>query len=216
MGTKSLPAPEGSSVDWRLVGLLFAGAACLCYEGLIRSGALPYPLPGRIVMSQPYVVFAWGVVPFVLLPLFGINPLRYLAPGRMREAFPAFCVILVATLAWCLWAASLGSVRQFYGEGGISLAFLGGTFVTMLCGEFFFRGFLLFPFVPKLGWYAIAIGGVPYGLIHLGKPLGEIVFSIPFAAAQGYIALRSGSIWYPVLLHFAMATGVIFFVDLFS
>ena len=42
-------------------------------------------------------------------------------------------------------------------------------------------------------------------MIHFGKPGIETFGSFPVGLALGYLAARSGSIWYGVLLHWTIA-----------
>ncbi len=78
--------------------------------------------------------------------------------------------------------------------------------------EFFFRGFLLFPFRDAFGGgAAVAIQTAFSCLAHIGKPEGEILGSIPAGVLLGMLALRTGSFWYGFVLHAAL--GVL--TDLF-
>jgi len=71
--------------------------------------------------------------------------------------------------------------------------------------EFFFRGFLIFGLAPKFGAVnAILIQTISSCLIHIGKPVGEIIGSIIVGVLFGLIAFKTKSIWYLVILHAAI------------
>lgn len=76
--------------------------------------------------------------------------------------------------------------------------------------EAFFRGFLLFGVMDQMGkWNAILVQTIPSTLIHTGifatgKPFGETMGAIPFGIFAGWLAVRTGSFWYPFLIHAAL------------
>jgi membrane protease YdiL (CAAX protease family) len=71
-----------------------------------------------------------------------------------------------------------------------------------LAFEFFFRGFLLKLLVPAVGAdVALWLQAMAATLVHLGKPLPEVIAALPASLLFGVIALRSKSILYPALLH---------------
>ena len=81
-------------------------------------------------------------------------------------------------------------------------------FVSMLClrNEFLYRGFLLFGIKKHYGAYAgILVQLMPYVLVHSGKAEMEALGSLPVGLALGYLAVRTGSIWYGALLHGSIA-----------
>ncbi len=68
--------------------------------------------------------------------------------------------------------------------------------------EFFFRGFILFGLKDHFGaWTAICIQVIPQCLWHIGMPTGELLSSIAGGILFGAMALRTGSILWPWLLH---------------
>ena len=78
--------------------------------------------------------------------------------------------------------------------------------------EFFFRGFCLFRIEKFAGLYAIAIMVIPYGLLHIYKPLPEAIGSIGAGLILGYLAIKTRSIWPGLFVH----CGVAFSMDAFS
>ncbi|HIJ66642.1 MAG TPA: CPBP family intramembrane metalloprotease [Candidatus Hydrogenedentes bacterium] len=80
------------------------------------------------------------------------------------------------------------------------------VFFSMVRTEFFFRGLLLFGFKRRYGTYAGVLASmIPYVLVHFGKPEIETFGSFPVGLALAYLAARTGSIWYGVLLHWSIA-----------
>lgn len=78
--------------------------------------------------------------------------------------------------------------------------------------EFFFRGYMLFGLREKFGdTYAILLQVIPSALLHFNKPESEFLGSIVLGIVLGYIALRTRSILYPLIIHSCI--GV--FTDLF-
>ena len=68
--------------------------------------------------------------------------------------------------------------------------------------EFFFRGFMLFGLRKYVGdAMAICIQIIPSCLWHIGMPTGEIFASIFGGVLFGIMALKTGSILYPYILH---------------
>lgn len=74
--------------------------------------------------------------------------------------------------------------------------------VYYLGWEFFFRGFMLFGLERKYGAaLAILIQTIPSAIVHIGKPATESFAAILAGWVFGYIAFRSRSMLYPMLLH---------------
>lgn len=88
---------------------------------------------------------------------------------------------------------------------GNLIAWAGLFLVYYLAFELFFRGFLLRLFEPVWGLRAaIWLQAVCATLVHLGKPLPETIFVLPASLVLGLIAVRTRSLLWPVLLHFAI------------
>jgi membrane protease YdiL (CAAX protease family) len=85
-------------------------------------------------------------------------------------------------------------------------------FLYLVGWEFFFRGFLLFGLNKKFGDGAIFIQSVPYAIMYLGRPQIEALGAIPAGIALGYLASRSGSVWYGIILHWTCALTLDLFV----
>ena len=85
-----------------------------------------------------------------------------------------------------------------------------GTFVLWeLCRmvyyaawEYFFRGFMLFGLVKRVGVFAaIAIQTVPSTIIHIGKPEAEMLAAVIGGVLLGAVAVRTRSLLWVYIVH---------------
>jgi len=81
--------------------------------------------------------------------------------------------------------------------------------------EIFFRGFMLFGLRKNVGdAMAICIQIIPSCLWHIGMPTGEIFASIFGGILFGMMALKTGSILYPYILHCLIGVTLDLFIVL--
>jgi membrane protease YdiL (CAAX protease family) len=74
--------------------------------------------------------------------------------------------------------------------------------------EFFFRGFMLFGLREKFGdVFTVLIQVFPSCIAHIGRPEGEMISSILAGLIFGFLALRSRSLWYVLILHWFIGLG---------
>lgn len=73
----------------------------------------------------------------------------------------------------------------------------------LFCWEFFFRGYLLFGFMRSIGWWAVLVQAIAFGLLHCGKPATEVISSFGAGLILGIIALNAKSFLPGFLLHWA-------------
>jgi membrane protease YdiL (CAAX protease family) len=79
--------------------------------------------------------------------------------------------------------------------------------------EFFFRGFMLNGLKERFGVLAaVLIQIIPSTLVHIGKPFGETFGAIIGGLLFGFVAVRTRSIWYPVMLHAILGISTDLFV----
>jgi membrane protease YdiL (CAAX protease family) len=87
--------------------------------------------------------------------------------------------------------------------------------VYYLGWEFLFRGFMLFGLEARYGAVlAILVQMIPSTIVHIGKPASETFAAIGAGLLFGYLAVRTRSILYPLLLHAAVGIGTDVFVTL--
>lgn len=87
--------------------------------------------------------------------------------------------------------------------------------VYYLGWEFLFRGFMLFGLEERHGAVlAILVQMIPSAIVHIGKPASESFAAIAAGLVLGYVAFRTRSILYPLLLHATVGIGTDVFVAL--
>lgn len=72
----------------------------------------------------------------------------------------------------------------------------------MFCWEFFFRGYLTIGMSKAFGIWAVLIQTIPFTLLHVGKPIEEVVASFFAGLALGLIAYYSRSFLPAFVLHY--------------
>lgn len=167
------PVTAGAAVGWSLVFLLLV-------PGLIY----------RLVCGRlDEAGLRWGDVRFGLAALLGLGlvavPLIVVAAGDAG---------LALTYPWPGgWA----------GESVTNLLVWTGTYLFYyLAFEAFYRGFVLHAAARSWGVRrALWLQAVMATMVHLGKPLPELLAAAPASLLFGVLALRSRSILYPALLH---------------
>lgn len=83
------------------------------------------------------------------------------------------------------------------------------TWIVYLVGyEFLFRGIMLFPLVPVIGfWPAAVLGTVLYSLSHYPKSIREALGAIPFGIILAWIAWQTQSVWPCIWIHACLAVS---------
>jgi membrane protease YdiL (CAAX protease family) len=131
--------------------------------------------------------------------------------GQWRHIRPylLFGLAMIPVLAWASTFASFQAKYPFY-DGAV----LGGWHfwgfqlfygLQFLGVEAFFRGFMLFGLERRLGWYAVPVMVIPYVMIHFGKPAPETFAAIVAGFLLGWMALRSRSFLWGVMVHWSVA-----------
>jgi membrane protease YdiL (CAAX protease family) len=214
--------PRGDVAVW-----LALGAAVLLQIGFWYYGS-PGPTllkaAPRTLETALYAV-GWAAALLFLAPLaiwWGLGrPVGGLGLrlGDWRLGLPVALALALAS-APALWMVSDWQIfRTTYPWSG---AWPGASLGTLVAWaaiylvyyaafELFYRGFLLRLFEPLWGLRAaIWLQAVCATLIHLGKPWPETVLALPASLVLGLIAVRTRSLFWPVLLHFAigMATDI--------
>ncbi len=200
----------------------------------------------RFMLSMLFM----GIIPFATGKIIGLSRQEMgLASGLSFMKKPLFLVALpVAFLIGAVGGASpdLGSyypyatdlVEIVKQEGVIHLMghLAAYFFLYYLPWEFFFRGFMLFPFVlaatqlrvsvPKdssayqgatmMLVFAVLFQTIPSTMLHFGHPFSELLSAIPAGMLFGYIAYISKSIVPALLLHAFVGFGTDTYIVLSS
>lgn len=157
----------------------------------------------------PPVVFAW--IARQRVRSYGLSLGTFAGETRIFA-------IMIPAIAAATWFASsqphFQVVYPFYKgwpDGGAPVTSLliwwvmyAASFVAL---EFFFRGFMVMAGYRVMGWWAIPTMAAPYCLLHLDKPLPELVSSLFGGLVLGVVALRTRSILAGVLAHVSLAIG---------
>ncbi len=142
-----------------------------------------------------------------LIGVLGLSPAQAgLGVGRLGRhvaAYLGLCAIMLAITLGTSFAPSFERVYPLAPTGGPLwfLTYGGALFAT----EVFFRGLLLFPFVPALGRGAALVGVIPYVLVHAHKPPIEAAGALAAGLVLSWLALSSRSLWGGVALHVVVA-----------
>lgn len=152
---------------------------------------------------------------YLIIPLVVILFLFREKPGQYGFALGDWKAGIWITLAAILLVAPIlliagtrdQAIREFYQPQYTGLPW--NTLVDLFGWEFLFRGFLLFGYARKFGPDAIWIQAVPFALAHMGKPELETLTTIFGGFAFGWVAWRTRSFLYPLLIHWFVASFII-------
>jgi len=84
--------------------------------------------------------------------------------------------------------------------------------VAMFSWEFVVRGYLMLGLKPRFGMMAVLIQNVPFVILHIGKPVEELFFSVLAGLGLGLLAYVSNSVWPAVFLHGVGAFAMDFYL----
>lgn len=115
-------------------------------------------------------------------------------------------ILLMAPVIWYLGVKNPG-MMNYYANSTEGLIWKKG--LEIFGWEYLFRGWILFSYAKKYGSDALWIQAVPFAIAHLGKPDIETLSTIFGGFAFGWIAWRTGSFFYPFLIHWFIATLII-------
>ena len=181
-----------------------------CFSGYFHSPAA-YDL-ASYVFEYLSSLLLFFIIPLILIKyVLRESPANYgLKAGEVKSGL-AFSLVAMVVLVPFLFSGSLvpgmqatypqarsviGNYRLFWVLEFFYLFYYIGW-------EFFFRGFMLFGLRDKFGdLAAVLIQTIPSCIMHLGRPEVETLGSIIAGIVFGFLALRTGSIFYPLIIHF--------------
>jgi membrane protease YdiL (CAAX protease family) len=203
----------------RLIGFLATGwAGISLVSWLPRQRPPSWPELAQLGWWAFWCVVIYVSVPVAYARLHGQSLRSYgLRLGLFRGEMRVFAVLLPAIVAGAYLAAGQPRFQETYpfytdwtaGRGTVTglltwWVMYAGSFVAL---EFFYRGFLVTAGFRIVGWWAIPAMAAPYCLLHLDKPLPEMVTSLFGGLLLGVVALRTRSILAGVLAHVTLAVG---------
>jgi membrane protease YdiL (CAAX protease family) len=222
-----LPSPRGLDADrragWALWTCAIALVLLVFHAGLDFEAWVPgwQGSPSRSFPGRSDWLVA-GFVYYLLVPLavvlfvFRESPSRYGLRIHITRRTAILYVVAFAILIPALfWASGDGAflarypmVRGLDDDFAMLLLWEASRGLRFVALEFFFRGFLLFSLEERMGYNAIAVAALPYGLLHYGKPFPEALGAIVAGAVLGLFALRTRSIAGGALVHIVVATSM--------
>ena len=213
-----LPVP----LTWNpadLASIGFVLTATVAYTLRFYIGRAKVPSPAALFRQRIIGAGFLGLIPLLadLLWLPGTPGEHGLALGNATIGAPAVGV-LYAILAPILFLACRHPMqRAQYPQirlppeqwSGRLLAANAATWALyLLAYEWFFRGFLLFPLVAVWGlWPGMAVMVGLYVLVHLDKAPSEALGCFPMGVVFGLLAVETGGIFWPWVLHVGIAVG---------
>ncbi len=157
-----------------------------------------------------------GVILFFAIPLafilfvFRENPKEYgfqLGDWKAGLALTFGALLIIFPVLWLLVSQD-ASMRAYY-QPLLTPTLPLYTLFDLFGWEFLFRGWILFGYARKFGPEAIWLQAVPFAIAHFGKPESETLSTIFGGFAFGWIAWRTKSFLYPLLIHWAIFTFVV-------
>ncbi len=165
--------------------------------------------PALFVLSTLFYLF---VIPIAIIKLFGGDLRDFGFIKSWHWPFSRRITVLTGLLILSLLilASLLPQFNSYYSaklpaSTGWSAFFIIVVFgLYLFAWEFFFRGFLLFGLIPRLGIYAILIHAVLFTGMHLTKPPLELAASLPGGLMLEFVAYRCRSFLPAFLIHWTM------------
>jgi membrane protease YdiL (CAAX protease family) len=186
------------------------------------AAILAWLLAGRVRAGGEWATLAFrfgaGLVLFTILPASFLKPKDHgFALGEWKRGllFLAIAIPAVTPILW-LGAPSLRSeyplLRLLLTRRHLFLPWELTYLVYYVAWESLFRGYLQFGLEERLG-AAGAIGAQTMAstLLHIGKPVAELVAAFPAGILFGLMAWRTRSILYPLLLHWFIGAATDWF-----
>ncbi len=138
---------------------------------------------------------------------FGIKALLLLTPVMVLLAYPSARQIRFLA-EYPLNPGACRSAAAFLGHAAAYLLYYAGF-------EIFFRGLVQNGLRDSLGdWTAILVQTGLSTLMHIGKPADEIYGAILGGVVFGFVALRSRSLLYVILIHWVLGVALDLFICL--
>ncbi len=187
---------QGGLPDW------LADRSTVEFARLARWGA---------VNVAGYVVLPWLAVRFVLRERFGDVGL---STTGLRSGWRPYAWLLGVSVPFVVAASFLPAFQAKYPFYDLSpgeplwpwFVLWWGIYALQFLGvELFFRGFMVHGLAARFGVGAVFAMVVPYVMIHFTKPLFEAVAALVGGTVLGFLSLKTGSIWWGVAVHVAIA-----------
>lgn len=173
-----------------------------------------------LALTTAHYHTAWrpasGVLLFLVLPMaiilfvFRENPREYgfqIGDWKAGLALTVGALVFILPVLWFVVKAN--PAMQDYYRPLLKPTLPMYTFLDLVGWEFLFRGWILFGYARKIGPDALWLQAVPFAIAHFGKPEVETLSTIFGGFAFGWVAWRTKSFLYPLLIHWAIFTFVV-------
>jgi membrane protease YdiL (CAAX protease family) len=206
---------EKLQLDWKIAILIVVSTLLLMidsYHAQLASWAKWIPGWSATNLSTKIIdrTLLYLIIPMlIVLLVFRQNP------GEFGFTFGDWKAGIILTLGGVILSAPLlwlvghrdAMMQNYYKPLVPGLPW--NTLLDLFSWEFFFRGWLLFGFAHKFGPEAIWLQAVPFALAHIGKPEVETLSTIFGGFAFGWVAWRTKSFIYPLLIHWFVSSFTI-------
>lgn len=129
--------------------------------------------------------------------------------------FYGVMLVLLAGVVWMFPDGFLGYYPMYRNATRsitMLLTYEAAYCVYFIAWEYFFRGFMTFGLEKTIGIWSIFVQALPFAVMHFGKPDAEALSSVFGGIALGWLALRTRSIWWGVIVHGLTAVSLDFIV----
>jgi membrane protease YdiL (CAAX protease family) len=206
---------EKLGMDWKIALLTIVSTLLLMldyYHGQLLPWRNWFPAWEGTGLSTKVLdrTFLYFLIPMIIILLvFRQRPSEFgfcLGDWKAGIGLTLGGIILIAPILW--WVGRVDVTMQNYYKSltsGLPLS----TFLDLFGWEFLFRGWLLFGYARRFGPEAIWLQAVPFALAHIGKPELETLSTIFGGFAFGWVAWRTKSFVYPLVIHWFVSSFVI-------
>lgn len=206
---------EKLQLDWK-IAVLFVVSTLLLMIDSYHPQLAPWTqwFPGWDAANLPTKIIdrtiLYFIVPLlIVLVIFRQNPVEFGFTFGDWKAGIILTLIGVILVAPFLWMTIRGDTQLHEYYKGLVPGLPWNTLLDLFGWEFFFRGWLIFGFARKFGAEAIWIQAVPFALAHIGKPEVEALSTIFGGFAFGWVAWRTKSFVYPLIIHWFVSSFTI-------
>lgn len=155
------------------------------------------------------LIFYLFIPLLIIVFLFRESPLQYgftFGDWKLGLVLTALGILFMAPILYFLGRGD-ESMKVHY--AGLTIGLPWTTLLRLLGWEFFFRGWILFGYGRKFGPNAIWLQAVPFALAHMGKPEIETLSTIFGGFGFGWVAWRTKSFIWPLIIHWFVVTFII-------
>lgn len=193
--------------DWKIVAITVLSTLSLMVDHYYRLTPQEW---GIVEWKAVDRTILYLLIPlFIILVIFRQQPHEFgftVGDWRAGISLTILAIILIAPVLWFL-ARGDASMKDYYKTQVDGLPW--NTFLDLLGWEFFFRGWILFGYARRFGPEALWLQAVPFALAHIGKPEVETLSTIFGGFVFGWVAWRTKSFVYPLLIHWFVASFTI-------